>query len=88
LDKRLPFRVATTTYETELNPLLRLLDSAAYFVYKEGGEPVAPFNTLAADALQEVARRRELCGATDCAQASRWRRGAPVHADASIYRNG
>ena len=53
LDKKLPFRVSTTAYETELNPLLRVLDSAAYFVYKEGGEPVSPFNTLAADVLQD-----------------------------------
>jgi 4-amino-4-deoxy-L-arabinose transferase-like glycosyltransferase len=53
-EKRLPFQVATTAYETELNTLLPLVNSAAYFVYKDGGEPAAPFNTRAGDALKEV----------------------------------
>jgi hypothetical protein len=54
LEKRFPFQVATTAYETELSTLLPRVNSSAYFVYKEGGDPEAPFNTRAGDAIQEV----------------------------------
>jgi hypothetical protein len=57
LEKRLPFQVATTNYETDLNALIRLVDSAAYFLYEEGGWPASPFNILVADALKEVRER-------------------------------
>jgi 4-amino-4-deoxy-L-arabinose transferase-like glycosyltransferase len=52
--KRLPFQVASTAYETSLNTLISLVDSAAFFIYKEGGESGSPFNTRAAEALKEV----------------------------------
>jgi hypothetical protein len=54
VEKRLPFQVGATAYETELNTLIPLVDSAAYFIYVEGGWPVSPFNTRAADAVKEV----------------------------------
>jgi hypothetical protein len=54
LERKLPFRVVTTAYETDLNSLFPLLESAAYFLYKEGGEPVAPFNPLGNAAIKEV----------------------------------
>ncbi|MBI3681435.1 MAG: glycosyltransferase family 39 protein [Acidobacteria bacterium] len=53
--KKLPFQVATTAYETDLSALVSTLDSTAYFVYKEGGEPEAPFfNPLGSAALKQV----------------------------------
>ena len=54
VEARLPFRVITTAYETDLNTLFPLLESASYFLYKEGGEPVAPFNILGRAAVKEV----------------------------------
>lgn len=54
LQKRLPFQVRTTAYETTLSTLIQLVDSAAYFLYEEGARGAAPFNTLAADAIKEV----------------------------------
>src|SRR5207247_10056455 len=45
LDKKLPFRVATTAYETDFNQMLRLVDYAAYFVYKTGCEPLPKLHT-------------------------------------------
>jgi 4-amino-4-deoxy-L-arabinose transferase-like glycosyltransferase len=52
--RKLPFQVVTTAYETDLNKLISLVDSAAYFVYEEGGAPGSPFNKRAEDALKEV----------------------------------
>ena len=54
LQKRLPFQVGTTAYETTLSTLIQLVDSAAYFLYEEGASGAAPFNALAADAIKEV----------------------------------
>jgi hypothetical protein len=54
VEKRLPFRVGTTAYETDLSALIPLVDSAAYFVYEDGERGAAPFNTLAADAIKEA----------------------------------
>lgn len=54
LESQLPFDVSTTAYETDLGTLLRLLDSASYFVYKEGGKPGSPFNRLGSDAIKAV----------------------------------
>ena len=52
---RLPFRIATTAYETDPSALRQMLESSAYFVYREGGEPEASgFNTLRGAALREV----------------------------------
>src|SRR5262249_41054248 len=53
-EKRLPFQVATTAYETELNTLLPRVNSSAYFIYKEGGDPEAPFNPRAGEAIKEI----------------------------------
>jgi hypothetical protein len=64
LEQKLPFDVVTTAYETNLQALLAQLDSAAYFIYKEGGERVAPFfNTRGGAVLKQVresGRFREL----------------------------
>jgi hypothetical protein len=52
---KLPFNITTTAYETDLRTLLRLLNSADYFIYREGGEPTASFfNILGAEAVKEV----------------------------------
>src|SRR4029077_20106603 len=59
VEKRLPFQVSTTAYETELSKLIPLVDSAAYFVYEEGGGLAGPFNTRAAEALKEVRENRK-----------------------------
>jgi 4-amino-4-deoxy-L-arabinose transferase-like glycosyltransferase len=53
-EAELPFRLATTTYESDLNRLVPLIHSAAYFLYEEGGGPAGPFNPRAADAVREV----------------------------------
>jgi hypothetical protein len=53
-EKRLPFEVRTTAYETGLSTLIPLVDSAAYFIYEEGGGLAGPFNTRAADAVREA----------------------------------
>src|SRR5207247_3798729 len=55
LSEKLPFEVASTAYEKDRSALLSMVDSMAYFVYKEGGEPVAPFfNIHGGAALKEV----------------------------------
>ena len=55
VEKRLPFQIATTSYDTDLPTLLSTLDSTEYFIYKEGGERDEPsFNTLGEAALKEV----------------------------------
>jgi hypothetical protein len=55
LQSRLPFEISTTAYESDASKLPALLDNAAFFVYKEGGEAEAPFfNTQRAAALAEV----------------------------------
>jgi Dolichyl-phosphate-mannose-protein mannosyltransferase len=54
LETQLPFDVRTTAYETDESTLLPLLDSAAYFIYKEGGEPGSPFNRLRSEAINAV----------------------------------
>src|SRR5207249_12106343 len=54
VERRLPFQVVTTAYETELNTLLPLVNASAFFIYKEGGERVSPFNIRAGDAVREV----------------------------------
>jgi hypothetical protein len=51
---RLPLDIGTTAYETDKISLRRPLASASYFLYKEGGEPDSPFNTLGAEALAIV----------------------------------
>ncbi|HEV2350946.1 MAG TPA: glycosyltransferase family 39 protein [Terriglobia bacterium] len=40
---RLPFEVTTSAHATDLDTLLRSLNSASFFIYKEGGEPESPF---------------------------------------------
>ena len=53
--ERLPFDIATTAYKQDLVSLLSLVDSAAYFIYREGGEPQgSPFNTLGPAAIDHV----------------------------------
>jgi 4-amino-4-deoxy-L-arabinose transferase-like glycosyltransferase len=54
VEKRLPFEVRTTAYETGLSTLIPLVDSAAYFIYEEGGGLAGPFNIRAADAVREA----------------------------------
>jgi hypothetical protein len=55
LQGRLPFEISTTAYESDAGKLPSLLDNAAFFVYKDGGEAEAPFfNTQRAAALAEV----------------------------------
>jgi hypothetical protein len=55
LQSRLPFEISTTAYESDAGKLPALLDNAAFFVYKEGGEDEAPsFNTQRAAALADV----------------------------------
>jgi len=39
----LPLTVESTAYDRDINVLLRAVDSATYFVYKDGGEPESPF---------------------------------------------
>ncbi len=39
VESRLPFEIVTSAYETDPPALLRQVDSASFFVYKEGGEP-------------------------------------------------
>ncbi len=52
---KLPFDITTIAYQTDLAELLLLLDSAAYFIHKEGGEPqAANFNSLGGEALKHV----------------------------------
>jgi hypothetical protein len=52
---RLPFDITTTAYQTDPATLLPLLNSAAYFLYKESGEPqAANFNNLGSIALKHV----------------------------------
>jgi 4-amino-4-deoxy-L-arabinose transferase-like glycosyltransferase len=52
---RLPFDVSTTAYERDPNAIVPLVDSTAYFVCREGGEPVAPFFNIQGEAaLKEV----------------------------------
>ncbi len=58
IESHLPIDVSTTAYETDLSALLPKLDSASYFVYKAGGEPVSPFNRLGGDAIKLVREDR------------------------------
>jgi hypothetical protein len=52
---KLPFDITTTAYQTDPAALSQLLNSSAYFIHKEGGEPEAPnFNNLGGAALKEV----------------------------------
>jgi hypothetical protein len=52
---KLPLDVASTAYENDRNAALRLADSAAFFVYKEGGEPESEFfNQHAREVIQHV----------------------------------
>jgi len=52
---RLPFDIATTAYQTDPAALLAALNSAAYFIHKEGGgAQAANFNSLGSAALKEV----------------------------------
>jgi hypothetical protein len=53
-EKRLPFQVGTTAYETQISSLIPQVDSAAYFIYEENAQGAGPFNTRFADALKEV----------------------------------
>ena len=50
--------------ETDLRSLLPAVDRAAYFIYKEGGEPVAPFFSIhgraALHEVREIGRFVEL----------------------------
>jgi hypothetical protein len=55
LQSKLPLEISTTAYESDASKLPALLDNAAFFVYKEGGEGEAPFfNTQRGAALAEV----------------------------------
>ena len=40
---KLPLEIASTAYENDRDSALRLADAAAFFVYKEGGEPESEF---------------------------------------------
>jgi 4-amino-4-deoxy-L-arabinose transferase-like glycosyltransferase len=52
---RLPLDITTTAYQTDPAALLPLLNSASYFIYKEGGElQAANFNNLGGVALKHV----------------------------------
>ncbi len=52
---RLPFDITTTAYQTDPAALLSLLNSASFFIYKDGGElQAANFNNLGGVALQHV----------------------------------
>ena len=52
---RFPFEISPLAYESDPNTLLPLVDSMEYFIYKEGGEAVAPFfNVQGEAALKEV----------------------------------
>ena len=51
---RLPFDIATTAYQTTAARLQRTLASASYFLYRDGGEPDSPFNTLGSEAVAMV----------------------------------
>jgi len=52
---KLPFDITTTAYQTDPAALLAVLNSTAYFIYKEGGEAqAANFNGLGGAALKEV----------------------------------
>jgi hypothetical protein len=52
---RLPFEVSTTAYERDPNAIVPLVNSMAYFIYREGGEPTAPFFNIQGEAaLKEV----------------------------------
>jgi 4-amino-4-deoxy-L-arabinose transferase-like glycosyltransferase len=52
---KLPFDITTTAYQTDPAVLLVALNSAAYFIHKEGGEAqAANFNNLGSAALKEV----------------------------------
>jgi hypothetical protein len=85
VEQRLPFQVRTTAYETELNTLIPLVDSAAYFLYVEGGWPVSPFNTRAADAVKEV---RESGRFTELPIARQLPDGGIAHVFANTSSNG
>lgn len=55
LHNRLPFEIIGSAHSEDLGPLLRSLDSASFFIYKEGGEPESPFyNPHQAALIREV----------------------------------
>ena len=55
VEARLPLAVDTTAYEKDLAMLLRTVDAAAFFVYKEGGEPESAFfNRHFAEVIRHV----------------------------------
>ncbi|TAM79728.1 MAG: hypothetical protein EPN47_18205 [Acidobacteria bacterium] len=54
---KLPFEVTTSAHTADLNDLLRSLNSASFFIYKEGGEPESPYyNTYQKALIREVQR--------------------------------
>ncbi len=54
-EERLPLKVETTAYESDLNKLLSALNSASFFVYKERGKKDASFtNKYFKEAVREV----------------------------------
>lgn len=54
---KLPLEVTTSAHTPDLGDLLRALDSSAFFIYKEGGEPEAPYYNVNRGALiQDVQR--------------------------------
>ena len=81
LEKRLPFQVGTTAYETSLDTLIPRVDSAAYFLYEEGGGLGGPFNMRAADAVREV---RESGKFTELPMARRLPDGGVAHVFANV----
>ena len=64
LESNLPFDIATTAFETDAGRLRSSLDSASYFIYKEGGQPGGPFNPLAGGAVNAVRANRAFVEAT------------------------
>jgi len=53
----LPFKMLTSAHPANLDDLLRSLNSASFFIYKQGGEPEAPYyNTYQARLIREVER--------------------------------
>jgi hypothetical protein len=53
---RLPLRIVTSAYETDLPSALSHLRSASFFVYKDGGEPESDFYNRLQPALLQAVR--------------------------------
>jgi hypothetical protein len=54
LELNLPFEVDSTANQTDRTLLRNITDSAAYFIYEEGGKRESPLNPLGTEALQAI----------------------------------